>query len=266
MEKIMCGGDLAARGEEEEGSGLYGSHEGNLGHIVGNGGKGGGEGKWGTEPQREGGRGQGPGGRREGRPTAQDRDRDKDKASIETGRRLVAVLNEVVGEALDGVGALAGLDGLVVEANEDALASLDEDGATSAALGVEGAVVGAEEEVLLASNVETVGTEGSSISEATAEGLSLGAGDVQAGSGGPEGTVEAEDGALGDETGTWRGQGRVEEDASIIMEAKRGPKGAREGEGAMGDVASPKGSGRVKRRPGGRTNEVVVDVRLPRHV
>lgn len=94
---------------------------------------------------------------------------------------------------------MAGLDGLIVKADEDALVGLDEDAAASALLAVDGAIVGTEHKVLLASNVEARGTEARGVVEASNEGLGLRARDLEARGSAPLGTIEAEDGALGDE-------------------------------------------------------------------
>lgn len=114
---------------------------------------------------------------------------------------LVARLDEVVGQALDRVGALAGLDLLVVEADKHALVRLDEHAAARALLAVERALVGAEEEILLALEEEAAGAERAGVVEARDEGGGLGARDLEAGRRAPLRTIEAEDGALGHEAG-----------------------------------------------------------------
>ena len=94
---------------------------------------------------------------------------------------LVTDLLEVVAQLLDGNGGSTGLDGVIVASNDDALTGLDGNEATLSELGIDGAVISTELQVLLA--LDQVALSGTA--ETLNDGSSLGVSDGKASATGP---------------------------------------------------------------------------------
>lgn len=112
------------------------------------------------------------------------------------------MFDQVVSQLLDGVGALTGLNLIVVNTNEDGLAGLDANNTSGTLLAVDGALVSTESDVVNTTNVEARSTNTVGILEGSNEGLNFGGLDAQTGSNSPDTTFLAEDGSLSNSLGT----------------------------------------------------------------
>lgn len=122
------------------------------------------------------------------RPRLDSKDREEELSTC-----LIAVLDEVVTQLLDGVGALARLDALIVETDEDGLVGLHGAEAGGALLAVDRASVGLEGHVLDTSEGDARGESRAGVVEGVEDLLGLIRLDREASGGRPGRAIVADD-------------------------------------------------------------------------
>jgi len=110
---------------------------------------------------------------------------------------LVSILNEIVGELLDGVGGGSGLLSFLVDSDDEALSSLDTAHAIRSLLAINGSVISLEGEIFGSSDGDSGGESIGGVVEECSNGGTLSRADGVSIGGGPGVAIQSEESSLG---------------------------------------------------------------------